>query len=118
MACVYRRRRLDSIRRTIKARWDGWRIGNINAHRCFFLVVESRPVKLDAQSRHARAFLRSYPISSAGVVPISGVRAFLPGPRTPFRMQQGNNQHAIGADLVQHSVREAPDNASPRSARE
>jgi hypothetical protein len=57
-------------------------------------------------------------IRDLGVLPISGVRAFPPGSRTPFHVQQGNNQHAVGADLVKHSVWEAPYDASPGSLRE
>lgn len=52
------------------------------------------------------------------VLPISGVLAFLPGPRTPFHMLQDNNQHGISADRAKHSIREAPYNASPDPLRE
>ena len=56
-----------------------------------------------------------------GIAPawrISDITSLLPGLRTSFRMQQGNDQHAVSADLVEHSVREAPNNTSPDSARE
>jgi hypothetical protein len=82
------------------------------------VAFTSSAAKYRSQSTHTSAFLRSYLVSVVRVVPVSGVRAFLPGLRTPFHVQQGNNQHAINADLVQHSIGEAPNNASPSSFRE
>jgi hypothetical protein len=73
---------------------------------------------LDAQSARASAILRNYRISSVRLASISPVRAFPPDLRTAFHVQQGNNQHAISADLVKHSVWEAPYDASPGSSRE
>lgn len=49
---------------------------------------------------------------------ISDVGALLPGLPIPFSVQQDDNQHTISTDLVEHSVGEAEDNASPGSERE
>jgi hypothetical protein len=82
------------------------------------IAFTSPAEKLDARSMHASGFLRSDLVSLVGVTTISGVREFLPGLQTPFHVQQGNKQHSVSADLVEHSIWEAPQNTAPSSFRE
>ena len=72
------------------------------------IAFTSSTEKFGAKSASAGVILRTPLICVLPLSPISRVRAFSPGLRTPFHVQQGNNQHAISANLVQHSVGEAP----------